>query len=174
MATRTPPANSRRFEAIVDGRPIELVVSDDEVTVDGRSLHFSHERMSDRQASLLVDGRSYSATVLTDGNGAYTVYLDGTDYEVSLKSDRDLLLERFGLADEAGSGRVEIRAPMPGLVLSLAVSVGDEIDAGSGLLVLEAMKMENELRTERAGVVKAIHAAPGDAVGKNDLLVELE
>jgi pyruvate carboxylase subunit B len=63
---------------------------------------------------------------------------------------------------------------MPGLVVRVAVAVGDQVAAGQGLVVMEAMKMENELRSSAAGTVKAVHAAPGSAVEKGTVLVELE
>lgn len=85
-----------------------------------------------------------------------------------------MLLERFGIASAASSGLVEVRAPMPGLVLSLGVEEGQIVATGDGLVVLEAMKMENELRAAAPGTVRSIHVVRGDAVGKNDLLVEIE
>lgn len=98
----------------------------------------------------------------------------GREFDVHIKDERDLLLERYGLAETAAAGTQAIRAPMPGLVLSVAVEPGQHVSEGTGLAVLEAMKMENELRAEHDGTVKAVHVSPGDAVGKNDLLLELE
>ena len=65
-------------------------------------------------------------------------------------------------------------APMPGLIVRVNVEVGDSVSAGQGLVVMEAMKMENELRAAGAGKVKSVHAKPGEAVNKGALLVELE
>lgn len=164
----------RRFRAEFGGRSIDLTVEGTTVTLDGRTVAFSCERVSDRRLSLLIDQASYDAIVLEEGHGVYRVQLGGREFEVHLKNERDLLLERFGLAEAAGAAVREIHAPMPGLVLSVAVDPGQQVEAGTGLLVLEAMKMENEIRADRGGVVKAVHVAPGDAVGKNDLLIELE
>jgi pyruvate carboxylase subunit B len=93
---------------------------------------------------------------------------------VEVKDERGLLLERFGLAEAVEDRAREVRAPMPGLVVSVLVAPGRQVRAGEGLVVLEAMKMENELRAAADGTVKAVHVAPGDAVGKNALLVEFE
>ena len=95
-------------------------------------------------------------------------------FDVSLKDERALLLERFGLSGGGESDMLKVRAPMPGMVLSVVVKPGQHVEAGTGALVLEAMKMENELRIEREGTVQAVHVAPGDSVGKNDLLLEIE
>lgn len=124
--------------------------------------------------SLIVDGRSLTANVYRGENGRYVVYVGGIEFDVFLKSERDLLLERFGLAETMREGHHQIRAPMPGLVLALQIEEGAAVHAGDALIVLEAMKMENELRAPTAGIVKSVHVAMGDAVGKNDLLVEIE
>ena len=72
------------------------------------------------------------------------------------------------------AGPAPLRAPMPGLIVQLRVKVGDTIAAGDGLVVMEAMKMENELRAQAAGTVRAVHVSVGAAVEKGALLVELE
>jgi pyruvate carboxylase subunit B len=69
---------------------------------------------------------------------------------------------------------VPLLAPMPGLVVRVNVKAGDTVEAGQGLIVMEAMKMENELRAHGAGVVKAVRVAPGDAVEKGAVLVEMD
>ena len=84
------------------------------------------------------------------------------------------MLAAMGFSGAADTGHNEVRAPMPGLVLDVMVEAGQEVEAGDGLVVLEAMKMENELRAGAAGVVSSIHVAAGDAVGKNAILIELD
>lgn len=167
-------SRERRFEAELDGRTIEVRVGEGTVTLNGRSVPFSCERLSERRLSLLIEGRSYTAVVLEENAGVSRVQIAGREFEVRLKTERDLLLERFGMAAAAGSGTLEVRAPMPGLVLAVGVEPGQEIDSDARLLVLEAMKMENEIRAPRAGIVKGVHVEPGAAVGKNELLIELE
>jgi pyruvate carboxylase subunit B len=71
------------------------------------------------------------------------------------------------------SGPAPLVAPMPGLVVRVNVVVGDQVAAGQGLVVMEAMKMENELRASAPGTVRAVHAEPGAAVNKGAVLVEL-
>ena len=77
-------------------------------------------------------------------------------------------------AASAPAGPAPLKAPMPGLVVRVNVAVGDEVAAGQGLVVIEAMKMENELRAAAAGRVKAVRVAVGEAVEKGQLLVEME
>ena len=72
------------------------------------------------------------------------------------------------------SSTPEVRAPMPGLIVRILVDSGQEVEAGDGMLVIEAMKMENELKAEGAGLVEQIHVKPGQTVDKGDLLVSFE
>lgn len=164
----------RKFQAEIAGRTINLILDGDFVSIDERRAAYSHEALSETRLSLIVDGRSFSVVVLPQEDGSYRVSVAGREFSVHLKDERDLLLERYGLAASAAAGTQAIRAPMPGLVLSIAVEPGEPVRKGMGLAVLEAMKMENELRAEHDGTVKAVHVAPGDAVGKNDLLMEIE
>lgn len=122
---------------------------------------------------LVVDGRPRVVTVERDA-GATRVWIDGQPVEVEVRTEADLLLERFGFDAGDTAAEREVRAPMPGLVLRVLVEPGQTVEAGAGLVVLEAMKMENELAAPAAGTVAAVHAAAGDAVGKNDLLIEME
>ncbi|HMB90120.1 MAG TPA: acetyl-CoA carboxylase biotin carboxyl carrier protein subunit, partial [Rhodothermales bacterium] len=102
------------------------------------------------------------------------VTLRGRQIEVQIKDQRALLLERFGLDDAGAAAQREAHAPMPGLVLRVLVEPGQQVEAGDGLVVLEAMKMENELRAQAPGTIAAIHVNPGDAVSKNALLLEID
>lgn len=77
-------------------------------------------------------------------------------------------------AGSAGAGETVVRAPMPGRVLELSVAVGQSVESGVRLVVLEAMKMENEVLAPRAGTVKRVHVSRGDTVERNAVLVELE
>ncbi len=144
--------------------------------------------------TLFVNGEPSDATVQKLGEYAYLymengkpqrVYLEFNDdgsivgtadshrLPVEIKTSTDLLLESFGMDAEEGGADREIRAPMPGLVLRLLVAAGDTVEAGQSVAVLEAMKMENELKAPAAGTIAAVHTEEGAAVGKNDLLIEL-
>lgn len=144
----------------------------DRVTVDGEPVDLRVSRLGDQTLLLVIDGEPTVVTVEpTESGGIATVA--GHRIEVGVKTETDLLLERFGMEAGDSAADREVRAPMPGLVLRLLVEPGDTVEAGQGVVVLEAMKMENELKAPAAGTVAAVHASAGDAVGKNDLLVEL-
>lgn len=108
------------------------------------------------------------------GRGSYTLWVDGYRFEVEALDERSRAIRDITAAAAKPTGPAPIVAPMPGLVVRINVAVGDVIAAGHGAIVMEAMKMENELRATTAGKVKAVHAAVGEAAEKGEVLVELE
>lgn len=150
-----------------------LDVRNGTVTVDGQPVEARVSRLSDHSVLVVIDGRPQVVTIERD-RGTARVTQDGTEVEVTIKTETDLLLERFGLDAGDSAAEREIRAPMPGLVLRVLAEPGQTVEAGQGLLVLEAMKMENELKAPADGVIATVHTKAGAAVGKNDLLIELE
>ncbi|MGV3708263.1 MAG: biotin/lipoyl-containing protein [Gemmatimonas sp.] len=108
-----------------------------------------------------------------NGRGSYAIDVDGFRYDVLALDERTRTIRDLSAKSEAASGPAPLKAPMPGLVVRIAVQVGDTVAAGQALVVVEAMKMENELRASAAGVVTAIKAVQGTAVEKGAVLVEL-
>lgn len=106
--------------------------------------------------------------------GAFMVALDGVRLTAEALDQRGRALRALSVAAATRHGPEPVRAPMPGLVTRILVAVGDAVRAGDGLVVMEAMKMENELRAKSDGRVRAIPIAPGTAVEKGTVLVELE
>jgi acetyl/propionyl-CoA carboxylase alpha subunit len=104
----------------------------------------------------------------------YQLRVNGKLYEVLLSDGLDQLIGQMGFELGSSSAVAHIEAPMPGLILDIQVSVGQEVSEGDALLVLEAMKMENVILSPRDGVIKSIAVAEGAAVDKKDLLVEFE
>ena len=125
--------------------------------------------------SLLVgDGpcrRSYEVT-FSDAGGQLTVYVNGTPVPVERRSRRRATAA--GAAADTTTGPVSIAAPMPGRVVKVLVSPGETVAARQGLIVIEAMKMENELRAPRAGTVTAVKVAPGAPVEAGAVVIVIE
>ena len=161
------------YRAVVGDRTFDVSIEEDQLIVDGEAKSFTFEVLREGYVSLIVEGRSVPVSVEPAGEGTMRVTIAGQRTEVQVKDERDLLVDEFGLGDEQAAGGV-VRAPMPGLVLDILVEEGDEVEAEQGLLVLEAMKMENELKAPSGGVVAAIHVEDGEAVDKEDLLIEIE
>ena len=109
-----------------------------------------------------------------DRRGRYSLWIDGFRHEVDALDERTRAIQDLAAAAAGPRGPAPLVAPMPGLIVRVNVTQGQQITAGTGLVVMEAMKMENELRASASGVVKAVHVAPGQAVEKGALLVELE
>lgn len=163
-----------KFQALVNNQAFDLALDGDTVTLDGDATEVSFQRISANEVLLLLDGRSYPFTAEPQDDGTVRLTHAGHGLDVRVKTERDLLLEAYGVEEGAAAAERELRAPMPGLVLSVLVEAGQEIEEGAGLVVLEAMKMENELRAANAGTVATVHVEAGQPVGKNDILVSFE
>ena len=125
---------------------------------------------------LLDQNKSYTIHVIdqSDDGKQIQLMINGALHDVSIQDKYDELLHKLGMDNLAQSKALELKAPMPGLVLDVQVKVGDTISKGNGLIVLEAMKMENVLKASSDGIVKSIKANKGDSVNKNDVLIEFE
>lgn len=104
----------------------------------------------------------------------YTIRINGAFYEVAMEREIDLLIEELGLSTDVAAASHELIAPMPGLIVEILAKPGSKVQKGDGLLVLEAMKMENTLTSPRDGVVKSVHLKVADAVDKGAVLIEFE
>ncbi|QJD80484.1 acetyl-CoA carboxylase biotin carboxyl carrier protein subunit [Spirosoma rhododendri] len=143
-------------------------------TVNDEPFAWDLVRLSDRTFSILHQNRSYTAELLELNQTTKTVSLKINEhkYTVQLKDRFDLLLEKMGMSNMANAKVDDLKAPMPGLIVGVSVQPGDAVQKGDSLLILEAMKMENNLKAAAEGTVKAIRAAKGDRVEKGQVLIE--
>lgn len=125
---------------------------------------------------ILKNNQAYTAEIIATDFIAktYTVKVNGNTYSVAIANLLDLLIKEMGFLVGNSKQINEIKAPMPGLILEMSVSVGQEVQENDCLLILEAMKMENSFLSPRAGIIKSISASKGDAVEKGQLLIEFE
>jgi biotin carboxyl carrier protein len=121
--------------------------------------------------SILRDGRSYEIVVRDGLDGALDVHVNGNHYVARVSDPRKISRKRGGISLE---GRQNVLAPMPGKVVRLLVAEGDEVSAGQGLVVVEAMKMQNEIKSPKAGKIVAIAVAEGVAVNPGQVLLSVE
>jgi biotin carboxyl carrier protein len=161
------------FEATVDGRRLRVEVRSDgaryTVTVDGRPLEVDHVETADRFSSLIVDGHSHDVG-LERRPGGYAVLVNGEAKAVDLAE----AVRGASLPAQRPPGPTALAAPMPGRVVRVLVEPGQEVAVGEGLVVVEAMKMENELRAPRAGRVREVVAREGEAVEAGAPLVVVD
>ena len=126
----------------------------------------------DGVVSLLVGGVSHVATVV-DREGTSVVQVGGETYEVLVEEQTRWIIRTHGGAAGAGHGQT-LTAPLPGKITHVAVRPGDAVQAGDTLVVIEAMKMENEFKAVAAGTVAEVRVQPGQAVNPGDVLVVLQ
>ncbi len=154
----------RKRTVETDGRaPIAKVV------IDGTQYEVDWEMVPGGVVSMLVGGRSYAAHA-AERDGGFVVSVRGRSFRI----DRSGAGDGPSASARASGGSGVIKAPMPGTVVKVLVSEGDEVAAGDGVVIVEAMKMENEVRSPIDGVVVKVSAAPGDSVGTTEVLVEIE
>lgn len=148
-----------------------------DVTVDGCTRIVDAAHIGRASWSLLVrDGeasRSVEATVLPQ-NGGFDVHIDGFVIPVQLKGGLGRRSREAGAHGVHGAGLQRVSAPMPGKVVRVLVNVGDDVKARQGLVVVEAMKMENELRAARDGRVRDVLVAEGQSVEAGTTLIVIE
>ena len=104
----------------------------------------------------------------------FTLKINGQLLKLNAKDHYDLLLEQMGMSAANTAKALKLNAPMPGKVLDVMVQPGQTVAKGEGLLILEAMKMENMLKADQDGTVKSVNVSVGDAVEKNNILIDFE
>lgn len=140
-------------------------------SIDGEAVLVDVHLLQPGVLSLLIDGRAYRC-ILDEGPAGRAVLLESTRLPYSVDDPRSLRARRGAGADE--NGPVPIKSPMPGRVARVLAAVGDAVEAQQGILVLEAMKMQNELKAPKSGAVVRIHVAEGDTVTAGQVLAIVE
>ncbi|MEO6903182.1 MAG: acetyl-CoA carboxylase biotin carboxyl carrier protein subunit [Bacteroidia bacterium] len=141
--------------------------------IDGITFEWDVTKIKDGSYHVIKNNRSYKVEVLkVDAlEKKLVVFVNGNNYELKVRDEFDALLKKFGF-DNLKSNKInELKAPMPGLVLDIRVSEGETVKSGDALLVLEAMKMENIIKSPTDGVIKKINVKTGVAVEKNQVLI---
>ena len=125
---------------------------------------------------VLSENTPYEAEIVAAdfNHKKYTVAVSGNNYEVEISNEFDVLIKDMGFEIGATKEINMIMAPMPGLILEISVTEGQEVKQNDHLLILEAMKMENSFLSPRDGIIKSIAVVKGDAVDKGQLLIEFE
>ncbi|MFD2552280.1 biotin/lipoyl-containing protein [Bizionia sediminis] len=125
---------------------------------------------------VLHENKSYKIAIVKQDfqTKQYQVKVNGTTYNVAIEDPLDLLIKDLGFEIGASKQINDITAPMPGLILDIAVTAGQEVQENDTILILEAMKMENVITAPRSGIIKSVSVKPNDAVDKNQLLISFE
>jgi biotin carboxyl carrier protein len=172
VADRPGDAAAVKYEIVIDGNAAALSLAGEHFEYrreDGTAIErqYSAAPASDGTWSILVDGRSYAVAILSAGE----VSVNGRAFRVDVFDPRELRGRRSA-ADS--SGPQAIAAPMPGRVIRVLVEPGQEVAAGEGLIVVEAMKMQNEMKAPCAGRVVSVKTVAGATVSAGDVLLVIE
>ena len=142
---------------IVDGIPYEV----DFASVSGQPVY-----------SLLIDGKSYEGYMYPDDDD-WEVLLQGAMFAVNVEDERERRLRQALGEGPSQSGEFHLKAPMPGLVITIPVTEGQEIAKGDVLIILESMKMQNELKSPQDGVISRVRVKEGDSVERKQTLLSV-
>jgi biotin carboxyl carrier protein len=162
------------YNARVNDQLFEIEVGDNEFTVNGQRIIWDLIKIQEDYFHILYDQVSYRAEVvkIDSDKKSITIKINGRNYPVFLKDKFDVLLDKMGMNTNTTAKINNVRAPMPGLIIDLKVKDGDQVKAGDPLLILEAMKMENIIKSPGDGTVKSVKVSMGDGVEKNQVLIE--
>ena len=165
------------FKITVNDRfSFDIEQDKDQYLVNGKQIIFDLQTIDQNRVSIIHDTRSYLAEMVELNREEKTcvIKVNGNEYTLSIKDQYDELLHRLGMDKLIGSKIADLKAPMPGLVLNVLVKNGDSIKKGDNLLVLEAMKMENIIKSPADLHVKMIRIKSGDKVEKGQVLINFE
>lgn len=158
----------------VEGKQfIVEIVDEKHVRVDEQLYEIDFETVSGQPVySLIVDGRSHESYIY-QGDDNWQVLLHGRLYPVTVEDEREKRLRAAAGGGVAETGEFHLRAPMPGLVVTIPVSEGEEVKRGQVILILESMKMQNELKSPRDGTIGRIRVKPGESVEQKQTLLSV-
>ncbi len=163
-----------KYQTIINGETFEIDINEDgRVAVNGeeRAIDFRELREGELY-SILLDHQSFEG-VVEERDDIFHVLLGGDLYEVEVTDERSRRLASAFMAFGDSGGEISIRAPMPGLIVRVPVEEGQTVQKGETIVILESMKMENELKSPRDGVVHRINVAAGESVEQNKVLVTI-
>ena len=147
--------------------------NDDGLLINGKKVEADIQQLNPSAYHILNDLKSYNVEVVSFDKDTKTaeIKVNGSSYSIAAKDQFDILLDQLGLSSLNAAKVSEIKAPMPGLVLKLFATEGSEVKKGENLFILEAMKMENIIKSPADVTVKTVKIKPGDKVEKGQVLL---
>ncbi|MEW6401432.1 MAG: biotin/lipoyl-containing protein [Chloroflexota bacterium] len=163
-----------KYITTIEGQEFEVEVIDERhVRVGDRLLEVDFESVSGQPVfSLILEGKSYESYVYP-GEEDWQVLLRGRQFQVQVEDEREKRLRAAAGGGVAEGGEFLLKAPMPGLVVAVPVSEGQPVEKGQVLLILESMKMQNELKAPRAGTVGRVRVKAGESVEQKQTLLSV-
>ncbi|WP_025146343.1 acetyl-CoA carboxylase biotin carboxyl carrier protein subunit [Pedobacter jeongneungensis] len=154
----------------------EIENKDSAFLVNGEPIQLDISTLGHNNTHVIYQNRSFNTELVEINKAEKTckIKVNGNIYQISIEDQFDVLLKQLGLDNLTSSKVSEIKAPMPGLVLKVLVAENAEVKKGDNLLILEAMKMENILKSSTDGVIKKVLVKQGDKIEKNQILVQFK
>ena len=164
------------YKIIIGDKTFAIEVKDNKIELDGKPVPLDLVQISDQKYHLLLNYKSYNLEVVSKNSqsGEVAVKVNNRLVKVIVKTALDELLSKMGLNNNHAAQTKDIGAPMPGLILDVVVNEGDEVTKGDKLLVLEAMKMENIIKSPSSGKIKSVVVKKGDSVDSGQKLIHFE
>lgn len=153
---------SELYEAEIDG---------DATRLDGAEVSAEVQDLADGGRFMVRLGGRTAVGFAARNGGAWHIQLEGRHYRILVDDERRHHIRQLAAETGQAAGPMELRAPMPGLIVRVPAEEGADVSAGDSLVVMEAMKMENELRAESDAVIDRVHVCEGDTVDRDDILV---
>ena len=164
-----------KYITTIDNKEYQVEIIDDmHVSIDGKIVDVDFQSVKSQPVfSLIVDGKSYEAYVY-QGEESLEILVKGRLYHSRVEDERERRLRAASGGSKVADGIFYLKAPMPGLIISVAVEEGQEVKEGDVLLILESMKMQNELKSPKDGIVGKIQVADGDSVEQRQKILSVE
>ncbi|HSK88357.1 MAG TPA: biotin/lipoyl-containing protein [Anaerolineales bacterium] len=164
-----------RYITNVEGKQFLVEIIDEKhVSVDGKVYEVDFETVSGQPVySLIVDGKSHEGYAAQDED-SWQVLLHGRLYPVSVEDEREKRLRSAAGGGVAETGEFHLRAPMPGLIVAIPIEEGQSVKKGQVMLILESMKMQNELKAPRDGIIGRVRVKPGESVEQKQILLSVQ
>lgn len=159
----------------IGDRELEVELGPEGIRVDGENIHADLVEMDGTEVhSLLLGGRSHQILATRNGTGEWVLHMSGRCLRAEVVDERTRTIRKMTGVREGRAGPRTLRAPMPGLVVKVEAAEGDVVVPGQGLIIVEAMKMENELKSNGGGRISRVLVEAGQTVEKDQVLVEFE
>jgi biotin carboxyl carrier protein len=140
---------------------------------EGKEIFGDVKKISDGEFSVLVDGKSFHIFFSSNQNSPNAT-VNNFIFEIQKETLRDKLIKKLRKESAQNTNVITLQAPMPGLITKILITDGASVNAGEGILIVEAMKMENEIKSPKAGILKKLFVKEKQAVEKNDNLFTIE
>ena len=162
-----------KYITTIDDKEFEIEVVDERhIRIGDNLLEVDFESVSGQPVfSLILDGKSYEAFVY-QGDQDWEVLIRGQQYQVNVEDEREKRLKSTGGGSTEG-GEFHLKAPMPGLIVAVLMNEGQEVKKGQVMLILESMKMQNELKAPRDGIIGRVRVKAGESVEQKQTLLSV-